>query len=112
MVCLRKNPNQGHPAMDDESRQTPDIPSPPLSQLGSATAPIIYFEGAPTFGFDGAIGNITLEAITHISIDDRIVSERRVVAHLRMSPKGLASLKKAIEIIELMASPSHGSSMN
>ncbi len=98
--------------MDDDADKLPELASPPLSQLGSANAPIIYFEGAPTFGFDGAIGNITLEAITHISTDDRIVSERRVVAHLRMSAKGLDSLKKAIEMIELMASPSNTSSMN
>jgi hypothetical protein len=98
--------------MDDESHKLPKILSPPLSQLGSANAPFIYFEGAPTFGFDGAIGNITLEAITHIATEDRIVSERRVVAHLRMSAKGLASLKQAIESIELMANPGGGGSIN
>lgn len=98
--------------MDDESHKLPKIHSPPLSQLGSANAPFIYFEGAPTFGFDGAIGNITLEAITHIAAEDRIVSERRVVAHLRMSAKGLASLKQAIEAIELMAHPRGGGSIN
>ena len=98
--------------MDDESRKLPKIPAPALSETGSANAPFIYFEGAPTFGFDGAIGNITLEAITHIATDDRIVSERRVVAHLRMSAKGLASLKQAIESIELMANPGGGGSLN
>ncbi|WP_294537124.1 hypothetical protein [uncultured Rhodoblastus sp.] len=95
--------------MDDQSRKLPKIPSPPLSLIGSASAPFVYFEGAPTFGFDGAIGNITLEAITHIATDDRVVSERRVVAHLRMGAKGLASLKRAIESIELMANPGDGS---
>jgi hypothetical protein len=98
--------------MDDQSRKLPKIASPPLSQIGSANAPFIYFEGAPTFGFDGAVGNITLEAITHIATEDRIVSERRVVAHLRMSAKGLASLKEAIESIELMANPGGGGSIN
>jgi hypothetical protein len=98
--------------MDDESRKLPRIAAPALSEIGSASAPFIYFEGAPTFGFDGAIGNITLEAITHIATDDRIVSERRVVAHLRMSAKGLASLKEAIESIELMANPGHGGAIN
>jgi hypothetical protein len=96
--------------MDDEkSREASALP---LSLLGSANAPILYFDGAPTFGFDGAIGNITLEAVVHISTEDRIATERRVVAHLRMGVKGLASLKKAIEVIELMASPTGGSSMN
>jgi len=98
--------------MDDESNKMPKIPTPPLSQIGSAAAPFVYFEGAPTFGFDGAIGNITLEALTHVATEDRIVSERRVVAHLRMSVKGLASLKQAIESIELMANPSRGASIN
>jgi hypothetical protein len=98
--------------MDDDSTKLPKIPSPPLSLIGSANAPFIYFEAAPTYGFDGTIGNITLEAITHIATDDRVLTERRVVAHLRMSAKGLASLKQAIEAIELMANPSHGSSIN
>ncbi|MGO9390518.1 hypothetical protein [Rhodoblastus sp.] len=98
--------------MTEESNKMPRIPTPPLSQIGSATAPFVYFEGAPTFGFDGAIGNITLEALTHVATEDRIVSERRVVAHLRMSAKGLASLKQAIESIELMANPSRGESIN
>jgi hypothetical protein len=35
-----------------------------------------------------------------------------VVAHLRMSAKGLASLKEAIESIELMANPGGGGSIN
>ena len=98
--------------MNDESTKLPKIPAPPLSQIGSANAPFIYFEGAPTYGFDGTIGNITLEAITHIATDDHIQTERRVVAHLRMGAKGLASLKKAIEAIELMANPSHGAALN
>jgi hypothetical protein len=98
--------------MDDDSNKLPSIPSPALSQIGSATAPFIYFDGAPTFGFDGAVANITLEAMTHLSMNEGIVSERRVVAHLRMSVKALASLKQAIETIELMASPSRGSAMN
>jgi hypothetical protein len=98
--------------MNDDSEKLPSISSPPLSQIGSATAPIIYFDGAPTFGFDGAVANITLEAITHISMDEGIATERRVVAHLRMSPKALASLKTAIEAIDLMATPSRGSAIN
>lgn len=98
--------------MNDDSEKLPSISSPPLSQIGSANAPFIYFDAAPTFGFDGAVANITLEAITHISTDDGIATERRVVAHLRMSVKALASVKKAIETIELIATPSRGSTFN
>jgi hypothetical protein len=86
--------------MNNDLKKLPSIPSPPLSQIGSATAPFIYFDGAPTFGFDGAVGNITLEALTHFSMDEGIATERRVVAYLRMSVKALASLKQAIEAIE------------
>jgi hypothetical protein len=108
--ALLARPMQRESPMEDEtSREAPPLP---LTHLGSANAPIVYFDGAPTFGFDGSIGNITLEAVIHVSTEDRVATERRVVAHLRMGAKGLASLKKAIEVIELMQSPAGGSSMN
>lgn len=91
--------------MPDEPHEPPPIPIIPLAQIGSAIAPFIYFDGAPNFGFKGGVANITLEALTYTSIDNNIVTERVVVAHLRMSGQAMGSLKKAIEGIELLANP-------
>ena len=95
--------------MEDDRDERSKTASLPLSQAGSATAPFIFVDGAGTFGFNDGVANITLEAITHVSGDDSVITERRVVAHLRMGVKGLASLKKAIEAIELMAHSPRGS---
>jgi hypothetical protein len=91
--------------MADESDEALPTPIVPLAQIGSAIAPFIYFDGAPNFGFSGGVANITLEALTYTSVDNKIVTERVVVAHLRMSGQAMTNLKKAIEGIELLANP-------
>jgi hypothetical protein len=91
--------------MPDEPAVSPPISQIPLSKIGSAVAPFIYFEGAPNFGFNGAVANITLEAFVYTSINGVIITERQIVAHLRMSAQGMARLKSAIEGIELLTNP-------
>ena len=78
---------------------------PPLSEIGSAAAPFIYFDGVPNFGFNAGVVSMTLEAIRQFSVDGKIAADRVAVAHLRMSIAALASLKSAIEGIELLAQP-------
>jgi hypothetical protein len=91
--------------MPDEPAVSSPIPQIPLSKLGSVIAPIIYFEGAPNFGFNEGIANITLEALVYTSVNGAIITERQTIAHLRTSAQGLARLKSAIEGIELLAKP-------
>ena len=91
--------------MADESDKLLPTPIIPLDQIGSAIAPFVYFDGAPNFEFNGGVANITLEALTYTSVDNKVVAERVVVAHLRMSGQAMTSLKKAIEGIELLANP-------
>jgi hypothetical protein len=71
--------------MPDEPAVSPPIPQIPLSAIGSAVAPVIYFEGAPNFGFNEGVANITLEALVYTSVNGAIITERQTVAHLRMS---------------------------
>jgi hypothetical protein len=96
--------------MSDESAMTSPVPA--LAEISSAMAPIIYFESAPNFGTGGGICSIALEAMTYVSVDNAIRIERRVVAHLRMTPAGFASLRQAVNGIELSITPAPEQSVN
>jgi len=76
-----------------------------LCPLASAAAPFVYFDRAPNFGFNGAVANISLEAIRFETPAEGadVVADRVTVAHLRMTLDALRSLKTAIEGVERMA---------
>lgn len=76
-----------------------------LCPLASAAAPFVYFDRAPNFGFNGAVANISLEAIRFEAAAEGadVVADRVTVAHLRMTLDALRSLKTAIEGVERMA---------
>ena len=79
-----------------------------ISAIGSAHAPLLYFDAASAFGVRNGVVRITLEA-------DRIFPtggggeaaavDRVVVAHLRMSAPAAMSLKAAIEGVLLIEAP-------
>jgi hypothetical protein len=96
--------------MPDEPAVTQ--PALPLAEIGSALAPIIYFDSAPNFGVNNGVPNIALEAVTAIHVGTEIRIERRVVAHLRMSLTAFASLKVAVDGLELAIKPTETSSVN
>lgn len=75
-----------------------------LCPLASAAAPFVYFDRAPNFGFNGAVVNISLEAIRFEmpAENSNVVADRVTVAHLRMTLDALRSLKTAIEGVERM----------
>lgn len=105
--------------MADESKPMPDVESLPsrqgeVSALASATAPFLYFEVARNYGFRDGVANITLEAHRHISVsDNQVLTDRVIVAHLRMSYSALQTLKAAINGIELLvAKPAEKSQSN
>lgn len=77
--------------------------------LASAAAPFVYFDRAPNFGFNGAVANISLEAVrfTVPSEGAEVVTDRVTVAHLRMTLDAMRSLKTAIEGIERLAEAAH-----
>lgn len=73
--------------------------------LASAAAPFVYFDRAPNFGFNGAVANISLEALRFAAPveGEDVVADRVTVVHLRMTMDALRSLKTAIEGVERMA---------
>jgi hypothetical protein len=76
-----------------------------VSGIASANAPFIYFDGAPTFGFNEGVANITLEALRYSHAQGKIVSDKVIVAHLRMGLPAMLRLKGAIEGALLLAQP-------
>ena len=87
--------------MADETSSSPPIPQ--LAEISTALAPVIYFDAAPTFGFNNGICSVSLEAFTFVNAGGVLRAERRVVAHLRMTPTGYESLKGALDGIVLSA---------
>jgi|ERR1044072_354319 hypothetical protein len=69
-----------------------------LSALGSANAPIIYFEAAAGFGhIHGSIVRVTLTASRIMSRGGQVMADHVVVAHLRMSNLAAQSLRDALD---------------
>lgn len=75
------------------------------SAMASAHAPFIFIDGAITYGFGEGIGNVTLEALRFGKVNGKVVTDRVVVAHLRMGIIGLRSLKGACEAMLLQSMP-------
>jgi hypothetical protein len=76
-----------------------------ISGIGSAHAPIIFFDGAPTMGHYNGVAHITLAAMRFLPGPDRVIADNVIVAHLRMNMPALMALKDAIAKIELLAEP-------
>jgi hypothetical protein len=79
-----------------------------LSLTGSASAPFIFFEAATNYGFHNGVANITLEASRSLSMEGKLLRDRVIVAHLRMSLQAAISLRAALNGIALIAAPQTG----
>jgi len=83
-----------------------------VSGVGSLGAPFIYTDWVGAHGHNGGVASITLEAIRLMGVNGELVSDRVVVAHLRMPLHTLAALKDSIEKIEAMLKPPTGTKAN
>jgi hypothetical protein len=107
-------PKQDDIVMSDNSNVSPPvvevIPSrvDEIAALASAHAPFLYFDRAPTFGYNHGIVNITLEALRFMAVGQTPTRDRVVVAHLRMSVPAAMALKAALEAALLLAAPAAG----
>jgi len=96
--------------MPDETNPKPPVETIPsvqggISAIGSAQAPFLYFENAPTFGALNGVIQITLEAQRIFPTDAGTAVDRVVVAHLRMNIPAAMSLKGAIDGALLLVTP-------
>jgi hypothetical protein len=73
--------------------------------VDTLNAPILFVEGAPSFGFSNGIVNITIAAARHLPAGDDLATDYVAVAHLRCTIPGAIDLKNAIDAALLMAKP-------
>jgi len=71
-------------------------------------APIIYFEGAPNFGNNNGIINITLAAARHMLDGDEVTFDAVAVAFLRCNIPAALALRDALEKALLIGAPIQG----
>lgn len=94
----------------------PPVPSPLLkiSESGSAHAPFVFFDEAPTFGYSNGVLKITLAAdrIYPGKNAGEVGSDHVVVAHLRMNVAAAIALKNAIDGALLLARPAETQTKN
>jgi hypothetical protein len=92
--------------MADNQTKTPteQIPSvrDGISAIASAGAPIIFVDEFPNSGYYNGICHITCEALRFLHVDKVAVTDRVLVAHLRMNYQALQALKAAIANVEAM----------
>ena len=75
---------------------TDETPPKDLIPLAHKDAPFIYFEGVPSFGINGGVASITLEAVRYNLVDGIVVKDRAVVPYVRCGVAALAQVKQAI----------------
>lgn len=76
-----------------------------VSGIGSLGAPFIYTDWIGSHGHNGAVATFTLEALRYMSVGDKTIRDRVVVAHLRMPLHTMRALKNSIEQVELLLQP-------
>jgi hypothetical protein len=82
---------------------------PPPELEGAAEAPIIVFDEVPVYGIMSGMGAITLSAIIQDADGKGGVKQRHVVvAHLRGNGIAFETLRRAINGLEMLATPPQG----
>jgi len=93
----------------------PDAPKKPdpttlkLTVTDTGTAPYVYIEGAPNFGFVNGIISITLAANRHLLRDGAPVTDAVAIAHLRCNVPAAIELRSALDAALLLAARPQGS---
>jgi hypothetical protein len=76
-----------------------------VSGIASASAPFIYTDWVSNQGYNAGVATFTLEALRNMTVGDKTIRDRVVVAHLRMPIHTMRAFKNAIEQVELMMKP-------
>jgi hypothetical protein len=76
-----------------------------VSGIASLGAPFIYSDWVGSHGHNAGVATFTLEALRNMTIGGKTLTDRVVVAHLRMPLHSMGALKDAIEQVELMLKP-------
>lgn len=87
-----------------EGEQAPEI----FEVRDTHMAPVIYFDGAPNFGNNRGIVNITLAVARQTAKGDGVEMNVSVAAYLRCSIPAAVELREALEKALLMGIPAQG----
>jgi hypothetical protein len=105
-------PQPRNAIMPDETDKPSAIETIPsvrggISAIGSANAPLIYFENVPFYGLLNGVGQVTMEAgrLFGAAANGTPIVDRVVVAHLRGNIPAIRNLRAALDGILLMAEP-------
>jgi hypothetical protein len=76
-----------------------------VSGIGSHGGPFVHTDWIGNPGHSGEVVTFTLEAHRSMTIGDKKVRDRVVVAHLQMPVHTMRALRNAIEEVELLLKP-------
>jgi len=79
-----------------------------LTVIDPGNAPIIFFEGAPNFGSNFGIINVTLAANRHLIVDGKVNADVIAVAFLRCNVGAAMALRKALDDALLLGAETEG----
>jgi hypothetical protein len=81
-----------------------DKPKVTALMKNAATAPMIYFDGAPTLGLSNSVVEIDLSArVMNLYPENRVMTDNVCVAHLKCSIEAAVTLREAINKALAMA---------
>jgi hypothetical protein len=63
----------------------------------AGNAPIVFFDGAPNFGFNNGIVNVTLAAVKYLAQQEGVTKDIVAVTHLRCTISTAIELRKVLD---------------
>lgn len=94
--------------MADNPDKPDQVAPTKITVTDPGVAPYIFFEGAPNFGFNNGIVNVTLAATRHLLRDGAPSSDIVAVAYLRCNALAALELRNALDSALLLATKTEG----
>jgi hypothetical protein len=98
----------GDTIVTDKPDTPKQIPPATVTVTDTGIAPFVFFEGAPSFGFNHGVVCITLAAGRHLLKEGLISSDVIAVAHLRCGVRGAMELRNALDNALSLATKAEG----
>jgi hypothetical protein len=99
--------DKGATMTDNADKARQDAPSK-ITISDTGLAPFIFFEGAPSFGNNNGVVNITLAANRHLLKDGLVASDVVAVGYLRCNIPAAVELRNAIDSALLLGAKTEG----
>ena len=91
---------------DNPDTSPPHDPGKEITIVDAPSAPIIYFDGVPTLGFNNGIVNLMLAVgLILPTKGGQVLGQSVAVAHLRCNAAAALQLRDSIDRVLLLAAP-------